>query len=67
MVVQEARSKLEAVMLERKLTQADLRRLTGLPKETISRAVRGKGGQHVRTIQTIAAAIGVPVDSILQG
>lgn len=55
----EFKDRLEEVMLERHLSQADIVRLTGFPKATISRYCSGKSSPRMRDLCVMAKMLNV--------
>ena len=59
--------RIKALREERRWEQVELARHAGVDKGTISRIEAGKRGMTLKTLQSLAAALGVPVEQLVHG
>lgn len=58
---------IQAELRKKGWTQSDLARATGLPRYTISRAVRGENVLSAKLVEKLAKAFGISPDDIVRG
>ena len=57
--------KVKKIRKRRALSQVELAEVSGIGRATISRVERGISDAHGKTVRTLAAALGVPVEELL--
>ena len=58
---------LKKLMIERKMTAADIARKTGMTQATLSRYINGKRTPNINSVIKIAKALNVPIELLMKG
>ena len=58
---------LKKLMIERKMTAADIARKTGMTQATLSRYINGKRIPNINSVIKIAKALNVPIELLMKG
>ena len=58
---------LKKLMIERKMTAADIARKTGMTQAALSRYINGKRTPNINSVIKIAKALNVPIELLMKG